>query len=121
MRPDVLHAAHLGWYHGKESITRQLHWYRSFIKESSFGYQNGQLRMSYWRVVCFAGGREQQSHALHTYKRHLEKLTYQHLSADCKGLIAGKYYLPESGDFRADHALLSILSPTASQKGTLVY
>ena len=51
--------------------------------------------MSYWRVVCFAGGREQQSHALHTYKRHLEKL------ADCKGLIAGKYYLPESGNFRS--------------------
>merc|ERR1712179_536193 len=77
--------------------------------------------MSYWRVVCFAGGHEQQSHALHTYKRHLEKLAYQHLSADCKGLIAGKYYLPEKGDFRADNAILSILSPTASQKSTLVY
>ena len=77
--------------------------------------------MSYWRVVCLAGGHEQQSHALHAYKRHLEKLTYQHLSADCKGLIAGKYYLPESGDFKADHALLSILNPTASQKGAMVY
>ena len=31
LRPDVLQAAHLGWYHGKESITRQLHWYTTSL------------------------------------------------------------------------------------------
>ena len=72
--------------------------------------------MSYWRVVCLAGGHEQQSHALHAYKRHLEKLTYQHLSADCKGLIAGKYYLPESGGFKAD---LALRTPEHSQSNSI--
>ena len=62
------------------------------------------------RGVC-----EQQSHALHTYKRHLEKLTYQHLSADCKGLIAGRYYLPESGNFRSRPC-----TPEHSQSNSIV-